>query len=38
MNRVLFSYKDIKMDEETLNWIRHLIAENNVHEFYTSPV
>ncbi|MDO4553696.1 MAG: HNH endonuclease signature motif containing protein [Lachnospiraceae bacterium] len=26
------------MDENTLNWIRQLIRENNLHEFYTSSV
>ena len=26
------------MTEEMLNWIRGLIRDNKVHEFYTSPV
>lgn len=26
------------MEETTLEWIRKLIRENNLHEFYTSPV
>lgn len=25
------------MKEETLEWIRNLIRENKMHEFYTSP-
>ena len=27
-----------KMNEKTLEWIQELIAKNNVHEFYVSPV
>lgn len=26
------------MDKETLEWIRQLIRDNDLHEFYTSPI
>lgn len=28
----------MNMDDTTLEWIRQLIRDNNLHEFYTSPV
>lgn len=37
MKTLVFFMEKI-MTEEMLNWIRGLIRDNKVHEFYTSPV